>query len=72
MAPALDDVASGETLAKTRRHDWSSCPRESHLAAMCVTRQRQRDPCWHIGKNVRVVRQEQNRDSIRWHRSERC
>jgi hypothetical protein len=67
MAPAFNNMARGETLANARRHDWSSYQWESHLAAMRVTRERQHDPCWNIGKNVRVVGQEKNRDSITRH-----
>ena len=67
MAPALDNVARSETLAEARRHDRSTDQRESHLTAVGVTRQRKRDPRWNIGKNVRVVGQEKNRDCVRRH-----
>lgn len=69
MAAALDNMARRETLAKARWHDGSSYERESHLAAVRVTRQRERDPRRNIGKDVRVVAQEKNRGSVQRHRS---
>ena len=70
MPAVLDHMARGETLTINGRHDRRAHEREAHLAAVRMARERQRHAIRDIGKDVRVVGEQQNGRPIGLHAGE--
>src|SRR6476646_6269135 len=61
MLVAFNDVSVGIALAIFRRHESRPDQRQADLPAMGMARERQRDPFRHARKNVRLVREQDDR-----------
>lgn len=72
MTAAFDHMARGETLTKTRWHNRGAQKRKAHLTAMSVARKCERHTIRNVGKDVWIVREEENRSSICVHAGEGC
>src|SRR5947209_3986261 len=68
---AFFDVTGSEALAETGRHDWPAEERQPHLSSVRVPRERERHPRRHVWKDIRIVTEENDWESIVWNGGQR-
>jgi hypothetical protein len=60
MSAAFDGMTGGEALAELRRNNQRADDRKAHLAAMRMASEGQRDSPRNAGKDVGIMRQQEN------------